>query len=137
MTGEYTLADALDSLSDDFEVESTSAEDAAPGPRQRRLGVESVRLATAADRADGMNRSPRESRRATTSQFEGWMDRAACKGEDPEIFFPSQGQSAELAKQICASCEVRKECLDFAEASNARDGIWAGLSSHERARLRR
>jgi WhiB family redox-sensing transcriptional regulator len=40
------------------------------------------------------------------------------------------------AKQICAVCEVRRECLDYALAAREVYGIWGGLTEIERrARL--
>lgn len=56
---------------------------------------------------------------------EPWMQQAACKGEDPEIFFPNQGKNSRLAKQICASCPVRPECDQYSEETHS-EGIWAG-----------
>ena len=45
-----------------------------------------------------------------------WMERAACRGEDPAVFFPSLGADAAKARAICASCAVRQECLAYALA---------------------
>jgi WhiB family redox-sensing transcriptional regulator len=74
-----------------------------------------------------------------------WRDRAACRDEDPELFFPisiggpSLRQIAQ-AKQICARCPVRRECLDWALATGQDAGVWGGLAPAERravARARR
>ena len=56
-----------------------------------------------------------------------WMRRGACVGEDPELWYPERGRSAEPAKQMCARCPVREECLDWA-LENENHGIWGGLS---------
>jgi WhiB family redox-sensing transcriptional regulator len=72
----------------------------------------------------------------------GWRSRAACRGEDPELFFPigttgpAVAQIAK-AKQVCAQCPVREACLDFALSSGQRYGIWGGLTEDERRTLRR
>jgi WhiB family redox-sensing transcriptional regulator len=74
--------------------------------------------------------------------FEGidqqdWQERALCAQTDPEAFFPEKGGSTREAKRICAGCEVRAECLEYALAFDERFGIWGGLSERERRRLKR
>jgi WhiB family redox-sensing transcriptional regulator len=71
----------------------------------------------------------------------GWQRAAACKDvPDPDVFFPSKGEDAAAAKQICAGCPVLGECLEFALATMRapeRDhGVYGGLTPAERARLR-
>lgn len=66
-----------------------------------------------------------------------WQDRALCAQTDPEAFFPEKGGSTREAKRICAGCEVRAECLEYALAFDERFGIWGGLSERERRRLKR
>jgi WhiB family redox-sensing transcriptional regulator len=66
-----------------------------------------------------------------------WQDRALCAQTDPEAFFPEKGGSTREAKRICASCEVRSECLEYALQNDERFGIWGGLSERERRRLKR
>ena len=67
----------------------------------------------------------------------GWQERALCAQTDPEAFFPEKGGSTREAKRVCASCEVRAECLDYALGNDERFGIWGGLSERERRKLRR
>jgi WhiB family redox-sensing transcriptional regulator len=70
-----------------------------------------------------------------------WGEDAACRGEDPEIFFPS-GKTAhptfelQRAKAICATCGVIEQCRRFAHATDQRIGVWGGLGEDER-RLQR
>lgn len=66
----------------------------------------------------------------------GWQERALCAQTDPEAFFPEKGGSTREAKRVCASCEVRAECLSYALENDERFGIWGGLSERERRRLR-
>ena len=66
-----------------------------------------------------------------------WQERALCAQTDPEAVFPEKGGSTREAKRICASCEVRPECLEYALAFDERFGIWGGLSERERRRLKR
>ena len=66
-----------------------------------------------------------------------WQERALCAETDPESFFPEKGGSTREAKRICASCEVRGECLEYALENDERFGIGGGLSERERRRLKR
>lgn len=67
-----------------------------------------------------------------------WMADAACRGADPEAFFPqSRGPSDPFAVRICQSCPVREACLRYAEATGASFGIWGGLNTEQRNRRRR
>lgn len=66
-----------------------------------------------------------------------WQQRAACRGSDPELFFPDRGEDADPAKKICADCPVRQECLEAALARGERFGIWGGMSERERRKIRR
>jgi WhiB family redox-sensing transcriptional regulator len=66
-----------------------------------------------------------------------WQSDALCAQTDPEAFFPEKGGSTRDAKKICASCEVRAQCLEYALANDERFGIWGGLSERERRKLRK
>src|SRR5262245_43285512 len=66
-----------------------------------------------------------------------WQEQALCAQTDPEAFFPEKGGSTREAKRICAGCEVRAECLEYALAQDERFGIWGGLSERERRKLKR
>jgi len=64
-----------------------------------------------------------------------WRLRGACHGLDPAIFFPDEEDEAEIAKEICAECDVRIACLEYALASRERDGVWGGATERERRRI--
>lgn len=66
-----------------------------------------------------------------------WQADALCAQTDPEAFFPEKGGSTRDAKQICQSCEVRSQCLEYALENDERFGIWGGLSERERRKLRK
>lgn len=66
-----------------------------------------------------------------------WRQSAACRGVDPEIFYPASEEEAEVAKTVCAACPVREACLEFALASRERDGVWGGATERDRRRLLR
>jgi WhiB family redox-sensing transcriptional regulator len=66
-----------------------------------------------------------------------WQTDSLCAQTDPEAFFPEKGGSTRDAKKICASCEVRAQCLEYALENDERFGIWGGLSERERRKLRK
>ena len=66
-----------------------------------------------------------------------WFQEANCKGQT-DIMFPenySDRLVVSAAKAICASCLVRKECLDFAIDNNELFGIYGGKTPRERSRM--
>ena len=65
-----------------------------------------------------------------------WQTHARCTEVDPEIFFPERGGSSKAARQVCSSCSVRMECLEYALNNKEQFGIWGGTSERERRRLR-
>ena len=69
-----------------------------------------------------------------------WMDAAACRTVEPELFFPEgfglKEQRAE-AKAVCASCPSRGVCLEEALANREEFGVFGGLDEDERRRLLR
>lgn len=68
-----------------------------------------------------------------------WVNRAACAGVDPDLFFPEKGDAARstsaAAKRVCAGCVVRSLCLQHALENRIKVGIWGGLSPKERRLL--
>ena len=46
-------------------------------------------------------------------------------------------QAERQAKQVCAACPVRAECLDYALRVNEPLGVWGGLDPIERRTLLR
>lgn len=68
---------------------------------------------------------------------QSWRDEAACRGKDPNLFFPegqggSTNSQAAAAKAVCAGCPVREPCLEYALIVAMKDGVWGGLSVKER-----
>jgi WhiB family redox-sensing transcriptional regulator len=71
-----------------------------------------------------------------------WVHRARCKDEDPELFFPvgTTGPAAsqiDAAKAVCAGCDVRLQCLEWALSTGQDAGVWGGTSEEERRSIRR
>ena len=64
-----------------------------------------------------------------------WRNRSACRGVDPDIFFPVSDEDAGPAKAICGQCSVREACLEYALATRERDGVWGGATERERRRI--
>ena len=65
-----------------------------------------------------------------------WQTLAECRGERVELFIPDRGGPSARAKQMCARCPVKAECLRFALAIPDLVGYWAGTNERERRRLR-
>lgn len=66
-----------------------------------------------------------------------WRTQAACRGLDPDLFFPDDDHGAELAKELCRHCDVQIDCLNYAQDTRMTDGIWGGLDPRERRIARR
>ena len=71
-----------------------------------------------------------------------WRLRASCTDVDTNLFFPIglTGDAIEqtnLAKAMCQSCPVQRQCLEFALRSNQDYGVWGGCTEDERRAIRR
>ncbi len=71
-----------------------------------------------------------------------WRHTAACRDEEPELFFPIGNtgpalQQIEEAKHVCQTCDVQESCLNWAIESGQDAGVWGGLSEDERRSLKR
>jgi WhiB family redox-sensing transcriptional regulator len=68
-----------------------------------------------------------------------WRESAACSGVDSDTFFPGSEEefAANAARAICAECPVSDACLQYALSTNQTAGVWGGLDSGERRRMRR
>ncbi|MFD3497450.1 WhiB family transcriptional regulator [Streptomyces sp. NPDC058678] len=74
--------------------------------------------------------------------MDNWRDHAACRQEDPDLFFPigSTGPALvqqEQAKAVCRRCPVQEPCLQWALDTGQTLGVWGGTSENERRALRR
>jgi len=74
---------------------------------------------------------------------DSWQVKAACRGPQAAVFFPppvferkdEKIDRESRAKEICQSCAVRKDCLDYALSIREPHGIWGGLNEVERKNL--
>jgi WhiB family transcriptional regulator, redox-sensing transcriptional regulator len=71
-----------------------------------------------------------------SSPFSEWWLRAACTAAEADLFFPISSHAANAdvtaAKQVCAACQVRGECLEYAIQTHQVHGIWGGTTEDER-----
>ncbi|MFC9258029.1 WhiB family transcriptional regulator, partial [Amycolatopsis thailandensis] len=70
----------------------------------------------------------------------GDLGEAACRGEDPELFFPVTeigpgARQTARAKAVCARCPIVSACLAYAVDNGLAHGVFGGLTSDERRRL--
>lgn len=66
-----------------------------------------------------------------------WMEKAACKHADRNIFILKKGESAEPAKAICNVCPVLEVCLEYALSNHISIGVWGGKTESQRRKMRR
>jgi len=66
-----------------------------------------------------------------------WTQEGLCGQSDPELFFPDKGESGKVAKRICLACPVRTACLRWAVDTQQQWGVWGGMTSRERRRIRK
>jgi WhiB family redox-sensing transcriptional regulator len=79
---------------------------------------------------------------ANITDTDDWRTAGACLNADPDLFFPVSpaghgARQIEEAREICASCRVRRQCLEFAMRTGEAQGIWGGTTPEDRARRRR
>ncbi|MFZ2055881.1 MAG: WhiB family transcriptional regulator [Acidimicrobiales bacterium] len=72
-----------------------------------------------------------------------WQARAACRGPHAIVFFPPSHPERKdermarerIAKEICRTCTVMQDCLDYAIRIREANGIWGGLNEAERKQI--
>lgn len=55
-----------------------------------------------------------------------WMIRAACRGDEPEKWFPMKAAQAAEAKSLCRTCPAIDECSEYADKLDIKHGVWGG-----------
>lgn len=73
----------------------------------------------------------------TLQRPDAWQKQAACRTEDPDLFFPegTTGRWAlaiEQAKAVCRRCPATDACLAYAIETGATHGIFGALDADER-----
>ena len=71
-----------------------------------------------------------------------WRHRAACRDEDPELFFPDKESELlkfweKQAKAVCRRCDVSNDCLVWALRTGQHFGVWGGMTEKERRKYLR
>jgi WhiB family transcriptional regulator, redox-sensing transcriptional regulator len=73
-----------------------------------------------------------------------WQQHGLCRSVDAAVFFPpsthfehkpEREAREDRAKEICAECTVREQCLDYALAVREPHGVWGGTSEQERKQM--
>jgi WhiB family redox-sensing transcriptional regulator len=67
-----------------------------------------------------------------SGDVQSWRDEAVCAQIGSDLWFPEKGGSARRAKEICETCPVRVECLEYALAQDEQFGVFGGMSRKER-----
>ena len=65
-----------------------------------------------------------------------WASVAVCKQASPDELFV-RGAEQHRAKQVCAGCPVRTECLAEALDNEIEWGVWGGMTERERRAILR
>lgn len=78
--------------------------------------------------------SPRESRSVMAPPR--WKIYGNCVGEPSYLFYSSNLNLVEKAREICQGCPVQVECLQYGIVNNE-FGVWGGKTESERKFLRR
>jgi Transcription factor WhiB len=69
---------------------------------------------------------------------DNWTGVAACRHLGAHLFFSQRPQDIDAAKNVCADCPARAQCLEDALTQDeAVDGIWGGHTRNERTQIRR
>lgn len=89
---------------------------------------------TSTDTADRLDRTA-----VTELGPRRWAARAACLGADCDLFFAPvvDLNATRAARAYCRSCPVQVDCLDYALATEQRDGIWGNTDPRQRRQLAR
>lgn len=65
-----------------------------------------------------------------------FLEQAACRGLDPEMFYAEGAAAIAHAKSLCSMCPVSASCLEWA-VRREEFGVWGGTTARERSALRR
>lgn len=70
-----------------------------------------------------------------------WRKRAACIEADPGLFYPdtpvgvNHRQAYAAAREVCGTCPVKLDCLEYAMHERETEGMWGGLTPLEREKV--
>jgi WhiB family redox-sensing transcriptional regulator len=65
-----------------------------------------------------------------------WYNHGLCREKNPDDLFVT-GAEQNVAKRVCFSCPVWRECLSEALDNRIQYGVWGGLTERDRRKLLR
>lgn len=92
--------------------------------------------------SDGRTHPPHTSRFIVEAELTpDWRNRAACRSEDPDLFFPIGNTGPALlqtedAKSVCRRCDSVDRCLQWALETGQDHGVWGAMSEDDRRSLK-
>jgi WhiB family redox-sensing transcriptional regulator len=66
-----------------------------------------------------------------------WHLKAACRGQGPHEFVRGPKSDYGATRELCDTCPVRRECLEYALKDDSLTGLWGGTTDMERRMIRR
>ena len=66
-----------------------------------------------------------------------FMEFAKCRNNTEINFFPTTTTGSKVAQNFCKTCPVKRPCLQYALTENINFGIWGGLPTNARLRIKR
>ena len=68
---------------------------------------------------------------------DAFMEFAKCKNNKEVDFFSTTTSGSKIAQKFCEDCHVKMSCLEYALQENILHGVWGGLPTRARIRIRR
>lgn len=69
---------------------------------------------------------------------ETWRLDAACRGSDPNLFYPAHpNDRCDAARAVCATCRVQDRCLEYALEFEEKFGVWGGRNQQQLNAMRK
>jgi WhiB family redox-sensing transcriptional regulator len=66
-----------------------------------------------------------------------FIEFAKCKNNKQIDFFSTTTSGSKIAQKFCEDCPVKMPCLEYALQENILHGVWGGLPTRARIRIRR
>lgn len=66
---------------------------------------------------------------------EEWQEQARCRGKT-DMMFPAKSGNFDAPKQLCRSCPVQFQCLEYALRTKQHLGVWGGTTERQRKAIR-
>jgi WhiB family redox-sensing transcriptional regulator len=66
-----------------------------------------------------------------------FIEFAKCKNNKQIDFFSTTTSGSKIAQKFCEDCPVKMPCLEYALQENILHGVWGGLPTRARIRIKR